>query len=142
MSWFLYNLFIIHDLIKKAITRYMYFCTVPVTSVTLTPVATTLIAGQLVNLTCITSYCDPPANITWYKSTTDIHVTSQSTYIMNMSDGLVRTTSSLQTQVVKMDVGKQVYCTASNIPGRSINSTVLTVDLWCMYTYLYMNYHT
>lgn len=118
----------------------MYFYTVPVTSVTLTPVATTLIAGQLLNLTGITSYCNPPANITWYKSTTDI--TSQSTSTRNMSDGLVRTTSSLQTQVVKMDNGKQVYCTASNIPGRSINSTLLTVAVWCTYTYLYMYYHT
>lgn len=117
----------------------MYLYTVPVTSVTITPVATTLIDGQVINLICITSYCNPPANITCYKSTTAIHVTSHSTSTRN---GLVRTTSSLQTQVVKMDNGKHVYCTASNIPGRSINSTVLTLAVLCTYTYFYMNYKT
>lgn len=120
----------------------MYLYTVPVTSVTITPVATTLIDGQVINLICITSYCNPPAYITWYKSRTDMHVTSQSTSSRNMSDGLVRTTSSLQTQVVKMDNGKHVYCTASNIPGRSINSIVLTLAVLCTYTYFYMNYKT
>lgn len=111
-----------------ATSNYVNFSVkVPVTSVTITPVATTLIDGQVINLICITSYCNPPANITWYKSTTAIHVTNHSTSTRNISDGLVRTTSSLQTQVVKMDNGKQVYCTASNIPGRSINSTVLTL---------------
>lgn len=117
----------------------MYLYTVPVTSVTITPVATTLIDGQVISLICITSYCNPPANITWYKSTTAIHVTSHSTSTRN---GLVRTTSSLQTQVVKMDNGKHVYCTASNIPGRSINSTVLTLAVLCTYTYFDMNYKT
>lgn len=117
----------------------MYLYTVPVTSVTITPVATTLIDGQVINLICITSYCNPPANITWYKSTTAIHVISHSTSTRN---GLVRTTSSLQTQVVKMDNGNHVYCTASNIPGRSINSTVLTLAVLCTYTYFYMNYKT
>lgn len=120
----------------------MYLYTVPVTSVTITPVATTLIDGQVINLICITSYCNPSANITWYKSTTAILVTSHSTSTRNISDGLVRTTSSLQTQVVKMDNGKQVYCTSSNIPGRSINSTVLTLAVLCTYTYKYMNYQT
>lgn len=120
----------------------MYLYTVPVTSVTITPVATTLIDGQVINLISITSYCNPPANITWYKLTTAIHVTSHSASTRNISDGLVRTTSSLQTQVVQMENGKQVYCTASNIPGRSINSTVLTLAVLCTYTYLYMNYQT
>ncbi|XP_078319154.1 uncharacterized protein LOC144620908 [Crassostrea virginica] len=37
---------------------------VPITSVTLTPTSVTVIAGQQMNLTCATSYCNPPANIT------------------------------------------------------------------------------
>lgn len=114
--------------------------TVPMTSVTLTPTSTTFMTGQQINLTCITSYCDPPANITWYKSSTDI--TSQATVTIDTSNGLVRTTSSLQTLVFKMDNGKQVYCTASNIPGRSEISTVLSVVVWCTYTYLYVKYYT
>lgn len=114
--------------------------TVPMTSVTLTPTSTTFMAGQQINLTCITSYCNPPANITWYKSSTDI--TSQATVTIDTSDGLVSTTSSLQTLVFKMDDGKQVYCTASNIPSSSVISTVLSVVVLCTYTYLYMKYNT
>lgn len=114
--------------------------TVPMTSVTLTPTSTTFMAGQQINLTCITSYCNPPANITWYKSSTDI--TSQATVTIDTSDGLVSTTSSLQTLVFKMDNGKQVYCTASNIPSSSVIFTVLSVVVLCTYTYLYMKYNT
>lgn len=113
--------------------------TVPMTSVTLTPTSTTFMAGQEINLTCKTSYCNPPANITWYKSSTDI--TSQATVTIDTSDGLVRTTSSLQTLVFKMDNRKQVYCTASNIPGSSVISTVLSLVVLCTYTYLYMKYN-
>lgn len=113
--------------------------TVLMTSVTLTPTSTTFMAGQEINLTCKTSYCNPPANITWYKSSTDI--TSQATVTRDTSDGLVRTTSSLQTLVFKMDNGKQVYCTASNIPGSSVISTVLSLVVLCTYTYLYMKYN-
>lgn len=95
---------------------------VPVTSVTLTPTSITLIAGQQGNLTCTTSYCYPLANITWYKSMTDI--TSQSTYTTDVFDSLVKTTSQLMIRAVKLDNEKRVYCTASNIPGQSVQSEV------------------
>uniref|UniRef100_A0A8W8NFL9 Hemicentin-1 n=1 Tax=Magallana gigas TaxID=29159 RepID=A0A8W8NFL9_MAGGI len=101
---------------------------VPVKSVTLTPNSITVVVGQQINLTCTTSYCNPPANISWYKSSTDI--TSQSTSTRDKSGGLVRTASSLQTLVFKMDNEKQVYCAVSNIPGRSVISTVLSVAVW------------
>lgn len=110
------------------------------TSVTLTPNSITVIVGQQINLTCTTSYCNPLANISWYKSSTDI--TSQSTSARENSDGLVRAASSLQTLVVKMDNEKHVYCAVSNIPGRRVISTVLSVAVWCTYTYLYVRYHT
>lgn len=121
-----------------------FFCfflnsTVPVTSVTLTPNSITVVVGQQINLTCTTSYCYPPANISWYKSSTDI--TSQSTSTRDKSGGLVRTASSLQTLVFKKDNEKQVYCAVSNIPDRSVTSTVLSVAVWCTYTYLNMRYH-
>lgn len=108
-------------------------------SVTLTPNSITVVVGQQINLTCTTSYCNPPANISWYKSSTDI--TSQSTSTRDESGGLVRTASSLQTLVFKMDNEKQVYCAVSNIPGRSVISTVLSVAVWCTYTYSNMMYH-
>lgn len=85
------------------------------------------------NLTCTTSYCNPPANITWYMSSTDI--TSQSTNTTDVSNNLVKTTSQLLSQVVKTDNGKQVYCTASNILGRSVQSMMHTVIVWCRYWY-------
>lgn len=125
--------------------RFVFFfvfflnSTVPVTSVTLTPNSITVVVGQQINLTCTTSYCYPPANISWYKSSTDI--TSQSTSTRDKSGGLVRTASSLQTLVFKKDNEKQVYCAVSNIPDRSVTSTVLSVAVWCTYTYLNMRYH-
>lgn len=115
--------------------RFLFVCylnfTVPVTSVTVTPTPITVTAGQQMNLTCITSYCNPPANITWYMSSTDI--TSQSTNTTDVSNNLVKTTSQLLSQVVKTDNGKQVYCTASNILGRSVQSIMHTVIVWCRY---------
>uniref|UniRef100_A0A8W8NKS0 Uncharacterized protein n=1 Tax=Magallana gigas TaxID=29159 RepID=A0A8W8NKS0_MAGGI len=101
--------------------------TVPVTSVTLTLNSTTVIAGQQINLTCTTSYCNPPADITWYKSSTDI--TSQSTYTRVALNGSVKTTSQLLNRVVKTDNGQDVFCTASNTPSLSVKSMVYTLTV-------------
>lgn len=106
----------------------------PVTSVMLTPNSITVIVGERIHLTCTTSFCNPPANISWYKLSMDI--TNQSTHVIEASNGLFRTTSSLQTLVFKMDNEKQVYCAVSNIPGQSLNSTVLTLVVLCTFTYL------
>lgn len=106
--------------------------TVPVTSVTLTLNSTTVIAGQQTNLTCTTSYCNPPADITWYKSSTDI--TSQSTYTRVALNGSVKTTSQLLNRVVKADNGQDVFCTASNTPSLSVKSMVYTLTVLCKNT--------
>ena len=81
------------------------------------------------NLTCTTSYCNPPANITWYLSSVDI--TSQSLSAIEKSGGLFRTVSSLLREVVKEDNGKQVYCRASNTLGEHVISSVQTVNVLC-----------
>lgn len=102
---------------------------VPVSSVTLDPTIIEVFAGQHMNLTCTTSYCLPPATITWYLSPTD-NINSA----INTSDslnGLVKTKSFLQKSVDKSDNGKRVYCTANNIPGRIVNSSVHEVVVWC-----------
>uniref|UniRef100_K1Q702 Uncharacterized protein n=1 Tax=Magallana gigas TaxID=29159 RepID=K1Q702_MAGGI len=52
---------------------------VPVTSVTLTPTPTIALVGQQINITCTTSYCYPPAYVTWYMSSTDITSLSTAT---------------------------------------------------------------
>lgn len=113
--------------------------TVPLTSLTLTPTPITVIAGQQMNLTCTTSYCSPPANITWYMSSTDI--TSQSTYTTDALDSLVKTTSQLMIRAVKLDNENQVYCIASNIPAQSVQSTVHTMTVWCRYLYKFIVLH-
>lgn len=108
--------------------HYLIF-TVPVSSVTLTPTIIEVFAGQQMNLTCTTSYCLPPATITWHMSSTD-NINSS----MNMSNslnGLRKTNSYLQKSVNKSDNGKSVYCTASNIPGQSAKSLVHEVVAWC-----------
>ena len=105
------------------------YITVPITSVTLTPTSVTVTAGQQMNLTCTTSYCNPAANITWYLSSVDI--TSQSLSAMEKNGGLFRTISSLLREVVKEDYGKKVYSRGSNKLGEHVISSVQTVNVLC-----------
>lgn len=97
----------------------------------MTPTPITMTAGQQMNITCITSYCNPPAKITWYMSPVDI--TNQTNVQTNVYDGLVRTMSTLSINAVKSDNGKHVYCTAGNNPGERVNSTVNVITVLCMY---------
>lgn len=120
-----------HNTLIRFFAWFLNF-TVPVTSVTLTLNSTTVITGQQINLTCTTSYCNPPADITWYKSTTDI--TSQSTYTRVALNGSVKTTSQLRSRVVKTDNGQDVFCTASNTPSQHIKSMVYTLTVLCKNT--------
>nr|XP_022313604.1 B-cell receptor CD22-like [Crassostrea virginica] len=93
---------------------------IPVREVNLSVITTpiTVIIGQQINLTCTTSYCIPPANITWYKSAGD----SQTRSTLVKSGGLVKTISSIQSTIVKEDNGKRVFCKASNIRGKEVTS--------------------
>lgn len=116
--------------------NYFMYISVPVTSVTLSPTPIHVTAGQQMYINCTTSYCYPPANIAWYMSSTNF--TNQLTLTENnTSNGLVRTLSALSINASKSDNGKQVYCTASNISGRRINSTVNMVTVLCKYLYIY-----
>lgn len=108
----------------------------PVTSVTLIPTSITLISGQEMNLTCITSVSNPQANITWYKSSVDI--TSQSTSTTEDVGGLARTISSLQGIVTKDDNGKRIYCRGSNTPNQAVTSNVQSINVLCKYTELHL----
>ena len=109
------------------------FLIVPVRKVNLSVIITpiTVVVGQQITLTCITSYCIPPAYITWYKSAGDITSLSSST-IAN-SGGLVKTTSSVQSTIVKEDNGKRVFCKASNIRGKEVSSFMNILNVMCKY---------
>ncbi|XP_078332852.1 hemicentin-1-like isoform X2 [Crassostrea virginica] len=102
---------------------------IPVHEVNLSVVTTpiTVITGQQINLTCTTSYCIPPANITWFKSSVDITSLSRST-LVNSGD-LVKTISSVQSTIVKQDNGKRVFCKASNIRGKDVTSFMNTLNV-------------
>nr|XP_022290407.1 cell adhesion molecule 1-like [Crassostrea virginica] len=100
---------------------------VPVSSITLLPTVISVIAGQQMNLTCETSYCNPPANITWYKSLNDI--TNQSTSKTYIVDGLTKTVSVLLSPVVKADNRNQIYCIANNTRNTEVSSSIRTLDV-------------
>lgn len=93
--------------------------------VNVTQTSITVLEGQPINLTCISSRSEPPANITWYMSSKNI--TTSFTFINDSLNDTVRTLSSLQTDVDRSDNGKQVNCTASNMPGRSVSSSILII---------------
>lgn len=105
--------------------------TVPVSSITLLATVISVIAGQQMNLTCETSYCNPPANITWYKSLNDI--TNQSTSKTYIVDGLTKTVSVLLSPVVKADNRNQIYCIANNTRNTKVSSSIRTLDVTCKY---------
>lgn len=110
---------------------HVLIISVPVTSVTMTQTPIIALFGQQINITCTTSYCYPPANITWYMSSTDI--TSRSTSSNDKTEGLVLTVSSLSLTLGNSDNEKHVFCKASNIPDQIVTSMVNTVTVLCMY---------
>ncbi|XP_078319162.1 cell adhesion molecule Dscam1-like [Crassostrea virginica] len=112
---------------KEMSNSIVFFVEEPVTSVTLLSTTTTFISGQQMNLTCATSYCYPPANITWYMSSDD--VTHQSTSTLNSVDGLAETISMFISTVGKENTGKRVYCTASNTPNKTVISNIGTLNV-------------
>ena len=103
--------------------------TVPVENVAISVKTNTMVAGTQINLSCMTSYCIPPANITWYKSSVDM--TSLSGSIFAYSGGLLKTITSLQISLVKEDIGKHVFCKASNIRGKDVSSSMIILNVLC-----------
>ncbi|XP_048773495.2 uncharacterized protein LOC125678831 isoform X3 [Ostrea edulis] len=102
-------------------TSTTIFVQVPVSSVVLKPTRITVNIDEIVTLTCQTDFCNPPANITWYKASSDI--TSQATSTTETKNGyLVRTTSVLPYTGVAEDNDQEVHCAASNIPEQDVES--------------------
>nr|XP_022293909.1 uncharacterized protein LOC111104321 isoform X1 [Crassostrea virginica] len=97
---------------------------VPLSTLVLVTSGNAVNVGESTNFTCQTNYCDLPANITWYKGNTSIsgttHVTST---LNNNSESQVRTTSELWlSSVAPEDNCQEMYCTASNMEGETVES--------------------
>lgn len=80
--------------------------------------------GEIRNITCLTSDCRPPANITWYKENSEL--TNQITSTKQNGSNLMLKTVSLQQYTgVTGDNGQQVYCRASNFEGKHVEPNKL-----------------
>lgn len=109
---------------------------VPVVSMTLTRTPIKIFARQKMNMTCMTSYSNPPA--LWYMSSLDI--TSQSTSKTQKEGGLERTISSLISITMKKDNERQVYCKASNTLSQLVTSSVQTLIVMCKFIELHSQF--
>lgn len=89
--------------------------TVSVTSVNLTLDQTAVIVNQQINLTCTTDYCNPAANITWYKASIPVENNIIQKIETEKSNNLKKTISVLTYTGLKEDNKKPVYCKASNL---------------------------
>ena len=89
--------------------------------------------GESINFTCQTNYCDLPANITWYKGNTSISGTTHVTSTLNTnSESQVRTTSELWfSSVAPEDNCREMYCTASNMEGETVESRRFKLNVTC-----------
>lgn len=99
----------------------------------LTSTPTAVIAGGEMTLKCVTGDCIPSANITWTISTSDFTRNSTQLQTTNGSTELVRTISTLQIEFIKSDNEKEVFCTAENILGKSVQSRKHKVIVLCKY---------
>lgn len=96
---------------------------------TLTPTQIEVVAGNKTTLKCETGDCIPSANITWKISSNVLTGDLENT--TNDTTGLVKTTSFLQFEFTKADNGKEVFCTAQNIQGKSVDSRRHPVTVFC-----------
>lgn len=83
-------------------------------------------------LTCQTSYCHPPATVTWYNDNIEILDNTIVTIDKNPYF-LSRMTSKIQYTVMPQDNGKNIYCITSNILGERVVSDKITLDVRCKY---------
>ena len=102
---------------------------------TITQTPNPVLVAQEFNITCVTSYSYPPANITWYMSS--LVITSQSTSRTQNKAGFVRTVSSLISEAGKNDNERHVYCKANNTLSTSVTSRVHTLIVMCKYIKLH-----
>lgn len=73
--------------------------------------------GEIINITCSTIDCCPPANIIWYKETQN----SLLRLLLRYRVGLT-TCCHIQYTSEAEDNGQQEYCKASNIEGERVES--------------------
>lgn len=97
-----------------------------------------VVAGREMTLTCTTSFCIPPANISWYKSALDITKDSTSIRNKNITNDHQQTVSTLVKTVGKSDNGEEIYCTASNIHPKTVKSETLPINILCKYIYFFL----
>lgn len=86
------------------------------------------------NLTCVSSFCNPQASVTWYKG--GVEINNDSIYsFTNENNGLYQTTSILQYTGVEKDNAKQVYCRASNLYNEMVESFKYKLNVICKFYY-------
>lgn len=109
------------------------FLIVPLSILELVTSGNAVNVGESINFTCQTNYCDLPANITWYKGNTSISGTTKVSSALNSnSEGQVRTTSEMWfSSVVPEDNCQQIYCTASNMEGETVESRRFKLNVTC-----------
>ena len=115
-------------------SKSKFIQTVPVVFVAISVRTITRVAGTRINLSCMTSYCISPANITWYKSSVDM--TSHYGSIYANRWGLMRTILAFQITLVKEDNGKPVFCKASNIHGKDVLSSLIILNVLCKHWHI------
>lgn len=115
--------------LKKEFVLFKTF-SAPVTSAIISTNQTSLDSGTKMYLTCQTSYCHPPATVTWYNENTKISDHTIITYDTNQYF-LSRTTSKFLYYVMAQDNGQKMNCIASNIQGERVVSNKITLDVRC-----------
>lgn len=107
------------------------FFTVPVNKVELTPKKITANEAQQINLTCKTDYCNPAANITWYKGSSPIMVNKFNISHETDQNGLIKTTSVFMYTGARDDNMQIMSCKASNVQGVTVESAKYALNIRC-----------
>lgn len=96
-------------------------------------------ARELINLTCEASPCYPKATIRWYIKEEEIN--DQSIIRTEDKDGnndyYIQTTSFLQYTGDVGDNREEIYCTAINLPNRTVKSEAFVLDVQCKHILLF-----
>ncbi|CAG2190804.1 unnamed protein product [Mytilus edulis] len=109
----------------------------PVSKVTLTATQSDenpikIVSGSQQRFICTTDASRPAARIQWYLSGTNItDEASAQPSICSAGCETVISSSVLSYIGNITDIGKIIYCTAANVEGQSVNSTMRSVDILC-----------
>lgn len=86
------------------------------------------------NLTCVSSFCNPKASVTWYLGGVEINSNTIDSFT-NDNNGLLQTTSILQYTGVAEDNAKEVHCRASNLHNEMVESLNYELNVRCKFYY-------